>query len=184
MSGGASFTILLYIRCNNLFPIPKTLIFIRGHIKYLFCEFYSHDSKTKAFCYHWKASHLTLLWNRRSKQFGNGVFMNFFYSLVPKGILFKNPVVLPFPSRPSVAHLQWGPKVLRHLRKMASFCIVDIPIPFPCLPQPLPPKINVVFWTLKSFFYFRQHWFGGWGGGVRGFTAFERNEIIKELNVW
>ena len=30
-------------------------------------------------------------------------------------------------------------------------------------PQPLPPKINVVFWTLKSFFYLRQHWFGGWG---------------------
>ena len=40
---------------------------------------------------------------------------------------------------------------------MAPFCIVDILIPFPCLPQPLPPKINVEFWTLKSFFYFRQH---------------------------
>ena len=52
---------------------------------------------------------------------------------------------------------QGGTKVLRHFRKMAPFCIVDIPIPFPCLPQPLPPKINVVFWTLKSFFYFRQH---------------------------
>ena len=37
------------------------------------------------------------------------------------------------------------------------FCVVDIPIPFPCLPQPLPSKINVIFWTLKSFFYFRQH---------------------------
>ena len=67
-------------------------------------------------------------------------------------------------------YLQWGTKVLRHFLKMAPFCIVDIPIPFPCLPQPLPPKINVVFWTLKSFFYFRQHWFGG--TGVREFTAF------------
>ena len=62
-----------------------------------------------------------------------------------------------------VDNLQRGTKVLRHFRKIAPFCIVDIPIPFPCLPQPLPPKINVVFWTLKSFFYFRQHWFGGWG---------------------
>ena len=59
--------------------------------------------------------------------------------------------------------LQWGTKVLRHFCKMAPFWIVDLPIPFPCLPPPLPPKINVVFWTLKSFFYFRQHWFGGWG---------------------
>ena len=59
--------------------------------------------------------------------------------------------------------LQWGTKVLTHFRKRAPFCIVDILIPFPCLPQPLPPKINVEFWTLKSFFYFRQHWFGGWG---------------------
>ena len=59
--------------------------------------------------------------------------------------------------------LQWGTKVLTHFRKMAPFCTVDILIPFPCLPQPLSPKINVEFWTLKSFFYFRQHWFGGWG---------------------
>ena len=48
--------------------------------------------------------------------------------------------------------LQWGTKVLTHFRKMAPFCIVDILIPFPCLPQPLPPKISVEFWTLKSFF--------------------------------
>ena len=58
---------------------------------------------------------------------------------------------------------QWGTKVLTHFPKMAPFCIVDLLIPFPCLPQPLPPKINVEFWTLKSFFYFRQHWFGGSG---------------------
>ena len=71
-------------------------------------------------------------------------------------------------------------KVLTHFRKTAPFCIVDILIPFPCLPQPLPPKINVVFWTLKSFFYFRRTtliW------GVRGITLFSRNEIINELNV-
>ena len=63
----------------------------------------------------------------------------------------------------SFINLQWRTKVLTHFRKMAPFCIVDILIPFPCLPQPLPPKINVEFWTLKSSFYFRQHWFGGWG---------------------
>ena len=62
------------------------------------------------------------------------------------------------------SELQWGTKVLRHFRKMAPFCKVDIPILLPCLPQPLPPKINVVFWALKSFFYFRQHWFGRWEG--------------------
>ena len=66
--------------------------------------------------------------------------------------------------------------MLTHFHKMAPFCIVDILIPLPCLPQSLPPKINVEFWTLKSFFYFRQ--------GVRGFTAFKKNEIINELNVF
>ena len=49
--------------------------------------------------------------------------------------------------------------------------------PLPCLPQPLPFKINVVLWTLKSFLiYFRQHLF--WG--VRGFMAFKRNEIVDK----
>ena len=68
-----------------------------------------------------------------------------------------------------VDNLQWGTKVLRHFRKMTPFCMVDIPIPFPCLPQPLPAKINVEFWILKSFVYFRQHWFGGGGGeGIYG----------------
>ena len=51
-----------------------------------------------------------------------------------------------------VDNLQWGTKVLRHFRKMTPFCMGDIPIPFPCLPQPLPPKINVEFWSLKSLF--------------------------------
>ena len=62
-----------------------------------------------------------------------------------------------------IRKLQWGTKVLTHFRKVAPFCIVDILITFPCLPQPLTLKINVEFWTLKSFFYFRQHWFGGSG---------------------
>ena len=57
--------------------------------------------------------------------------------------------------------LHWETKVLRHFRKVAPFCVMDIPISFLCLPQPLPPKVNGVFWTLKSFFYFRKHWFGG-----------------------
>ena len=48
-------------------------------------------------------------------------------------------------------------KVLTDLPKTAPFCIVDILIPFPCLPQPLPPKINVVFWTLKSFFLLQTY---------------------------
>ena len=63
----------------------------------------------------------------------------------------------------SCKRLQWGTKVLRHFHKMAPFWTVDLPIPFPFLPPPFPPKINVVFWALKSFFNFRQHWFGGWG---------------------
>ena len=71
-------------------------------------------------------------------------------------------------------------KVLTHFCKTSPFCIVDILIPFPCLPQPLPPKINVVFWTLKSFFYFRHTTLIR---GVRGFTVFSRNEIINELKL-
>ena len=54
-------------------------------------------------------------------------------------------------------------KVLTHFRKMALFCIVDILIPFACLPQPLPPKINVKFWTLKSFFTYDNIASGGEG---------------------
>ena len=61
---------------------------------------------------------------------------------------------------------------------MAPFCIVDILIPFPCLPQPLPPKINVEFWTLKSFFLLQTTLIQ-----VRGFTAFKKKEVINELNV-
>ena len=69
--------------------------------------------------------------------------------------------------------------MLTHFRKMAPFYIVDILIPFPCLPQPLPPKINVEFWTLKSFFLIQTTFIRG----LRGFTAFKKNGIINELNV-
>ena len=62
---------------------------------------------------------------------------------------------------------------------MAPFGIVDILIPFPCLPQPLPLKINVEFWTLKSFFLLQTTLIRG----VRGFMAFIKNEVINELNV-
>ena len=43
------------------------------------------------------------------------------------------------------AFTQRGTKVLRHFCKMASFSIVNIPVPFLCVPQPPPPKANVVF---------------------------------------
>ena len=70
-------------------------------------------------------------------------------------------------------------QVLRHFRKMAPFCILDIPIPFPCLPQPLPPKINVVFLDPQVFLLLQTTLILG----LRGFTVFKRNEIINELNV-
>ena len=57
--------------------------------------------------------------------------------------------------------------------------MVDILIPFPCLPQPLAPKINVEFWTLKSFFILQTTLIRG----VGGINVFKRNEIIKGLNV-
>ena len=44
-------------------------------------------------------------------------------------------------------------QVLTHCRKTAPFCIVDILIPSPCLLPPLPPEINVEFWTLKAFYF-------------------------------
>ena len=62
---------------------------------------------------------------------------------------------------------------------MAPFCILDIPIPFPCLPQPLPPKINVVFLDPQVFLFLQTTLILG----LRGFTVFKRNEIINELNV-
>ena len=67
--------------------------------------------------------------------------------------------------------------MLTHFHKMAPFCIVDIVIPFPCLPQPLPPKVNVEFWTLQSFFFLLQTTLIR---GVRGFTAFKKKEILNE----
>ena len=75
--------------------------------------------------------------------------------------------------------LQWGTKVLTHFRKMAPFCIVDILIPFPCLPQPLPPQNQCWILDPQVFFLLQTTLFRG----VRGFTAFKKNEIINELNV-
>ena len=63
-------------------------------------------------------------------------------------------------------NLQWGTKVLTHFCKMAPFFIVDKPIPFPSVPLPPPPKINIVFYIIKSFFNWKQHWFRG--GGIWG----------------
>ena len=62
---------------------------------------------------------------------------------------------------------------------MAPFCIVDILIPFPCLPQPLPPKINVEFWTLKSFFTSDNIDSGG--EGIYGVYKEWSNKWIKRL---
>ena len=74
--------------------------------------------------------------------------------------------------------------MLTHFHKVALFCIVDLLISFPCLLQRLPPKLNVEFWTLKSFFTSDNIISGvGGGGEVRGFTAFKKNEIINELIV-
>ena len=65
------------------------------------------------------------------------------------------------------------------LPQMAPFCIVDILIPFPCLPQPLPPKINVEFLDPQVFFLLQTTLIQG----VRELTAFKKDEIINELNV-
>ena len=62
---------------------------------------------------------------------------------------------------------------------MAPFGVVDILIPFPCLLQPLTPKINVEFWILKSFFVLQTTLIRG----VGGFTTFRKNDIINEFNV-
>ena len=72
----------------------------------------------------------------------------------------------------------WGTKVLRHFSKMAPFWTVDIPIPSPCVPPPLRPK-PMLYFRLKSFFYHKQHWFGG--GGIYGV---KQNAIINEWNCW
>ena len=45
-------------------------------------------------------------------------------------------------------------------RKMAPFCVVDMLITFPCLPQ-LSPKSMLNFGSSSHFFYFRQQRYGG-----------------------
>ena len=79
-------------------------------------------------------------------------------------------------------NLQWGTKVLRLFFKMTPFWTVNIPIPSPCVPPPLP---------LKPKFYFRpsslSFTINNIDSGMGGFTAFKQNEIINEWNfrqVW
>ena len=60
--------------------------------------------------------------------------------------------------------------MLTHFRKMAPFCVVDILIPFA-------PKSMLNFGPSSLFFTSDNI-----DSGVRGFTAFKRNEIIK-MNV-
>ena len=68
---------------------------------------------------------------------------------------------------------KWGTKVLRHFCKMAHFSIVDIRIPFPCLPQPLPPWNQCCILDSQVFLLFQTTLIRG----VREFTVFKRNEI-------
>ena len=62
--------------------------------------------------------------------------------------------------------------------QMAPFCIVDIPIPFSCLPNP-PPKNQCCMLDPQVFLLLQTTL----NQGVGGFMAFKRNEIINELNV-
>ena len=48
---------------------------------------------------------------------------------------------------------------------MAPFGVVEILIPFPCLPQPLTPKINVEFLDPQVFFVLQTTLIRG-GGGI------------------
>ena len=66
---------------------------------------------------------------------------------------------------------------MRRFRKMPLFGVVDIPILFPCLPNPFPPKSMCildpqVFLLLQTTLI----------RGVTGFVLFKRNEIVNELN--
>ena len=60
---------------------------------------------------------------------------------------------------------------MRRFRKMALFCIVDIPILFP-------PKS--MFYFGSSSLAFTSDNIDSWG---EGFTLFKRNEIVNELIV-
>ena len=58
-------------------------------------------------------------------------------------------------------------EVLTYFRKMAPFCIVDILIPFPCLPQPLLPKNQC--WILDpQVFFFTSDNIDSGGEGIYG----------------
>ena len=61
-------------------------------------------------------------------------------------------------------------KSVETLRKMAPFYIVDIPIPF--------LRKSMLYFGPSSLSFTSDNI----DSGVRGFTAFKRNEIINELN--
>ena len=74
--------------------------------------------------------------------------------------------------------LQWGTKVLTHFHKMAPFCIVDILIPFPCLPQPLPPQNQC--WILDpQVVFFTSDNIDSGGEGIYGVYKEWSNKWIK-----
>ena len=56
--------------------------------------------------------------------------------------------------------------MLRHFCKMASFSIVDIPVPFLCVPPPLTPKPMLYFRPLSLSFTLDNIDSGVGGGGV------------------
>ena len=70
--------------------------------------------------------------------------------------------------------------MLRHFCKMASFPIVNIPVPFLCVSQPPPPKANVVFYTLSLSFTLDNIDSGVWGGGGYGV---KKECIIKGMKL-
>ena len=79
-------------------------------------------------------------------------------------------------------NLQWGTKVLRLFFKMTPFWTVNIPIPSPCVPPPLPLKPKLYFRPSSLSFTINNI-----DSGMGGFTAFKQNEIINEWNfrqVW
>ena len=83
-----------------------------------------------------------------------------------KCLAFLTPVVL----KP-----QWGTKVLRYFYKMAPFWTVDIPIPSPCVPHPLPPK-SMLYFRPSSLSFATDSIYSG----VEGFRAFKYSEIMNE----
>ena len=62
---------------------------------------------------------------------------------------------------------------------MASFSIVDIPVPFLCVPPPLTPKPMLYFRPLSLSFTLDNIDSGGWGGGY----VVKKEYIIKGMKL-